>query len=94
MTAEVDRLAQVEAERDHWKQVALRLDDENHRAQDEVSRCSAIALDNARARDAAQAELTRLRSGICQILAWPSVATGLVFSAVRSALSALVGKDP
>jgi hypothetical protein len=60
-----DRTVQREIERLHagveyWRQVAIRLDDEKHEAQAEVTRCSSIALENARDRDVARAEVERL----------------------------------
>ncbi len=42
---------------EHWKQVAVRLDNEKHAAMDEVTRCSTIALENARERDTLRAQM-------------------------------------
>jgi hypothetical protein len=57
---------------EHWKTVAIRLENEKHRAQDEVTRCSSIALENARRRDAAEAARDALLPVVAAAEQWRS----------------------
>lgn len=75
LAAMADQLEAARAEVEHWRAVAVDLDGKAHRAQDEVTRCSAIALENARSRDTALVDLASYAARIAAPLGLPATAT-------------------